>query len=154
MSFPLPASLPGRCFYAFLAGWVLLARPSTAVAEEIKVEAMLVWGTNEDKSKKPDHQPVDAKTAKKLKKIFTWKNYFQEKHVVTTIANRTTKKIELSSECTVEIRELEGAQVEVQLVGKGEPVSKATKPFTKGEWIVIGGDDRNECAWFVILKRL
>jgi hypothetical protein len=154
MSHTFSATIPPRLALALLLGSFLLSHPIQAFAEDIKVEARLVWGTNEEESKKPNHKPVDAKTAKKLQKIFTWKNYFLEKRVVAVVPNRKAERIQLSPECTVEIRELAGPPVEVLLIGKGEVVSKANKSFTKGEWIVIGGEDQNECAWFVILKRL
>ena len=124
-----------------------------ARAENIKVEARLIWGTNEEKSQKPKHEPVDEETAEKFRKIFKWKNYFLEKSVKETIPNRESKRLELSKECSIEVTELPGAPVEVKLFGKGKFIHKTTKPLNKDEWFIIGGDDKNECAWFVVLTR-
>jgi hypothetical protein len=140
----------GSLSFLGLAGGLV---PSMA-AEEIKVEAKLVWGTNESTSKNPKHKPLDEETAKKLQKIFKWQNYFLETRLVETVAHRQTTQLKMSKDCTVEITELAGAPVQVQLLGKGKLVNKTTKSFNPGEWIVIGGDDSNECAWFVILSRL
>jgi hypothetical protein len=139
-------------------GWVCLAfllpgAAPRAAAEEISVELRLIWGTNEEKSQKTEHKPVDAETASKLQKIFKWKNYFLETNVVQVIPHRQSKKLEMSRDCIVEIQEMEGAPVEVKLFGKGKLINRTTKPLHRGEWIVIGGDDKNECAWFVILNR-
>ena len=154
MNYSFLPSLVHRLVLPLLFAGAFALNPVTALAEEMKVRAQLVWGTNLKESKKPGHKPVDEETAEKLQKIFTWKNYFLEKNVVATVPNRGTETIQLSKKCTVKIRELPGSSVEIQLIGKGRPVQNATKAFPKGEWIIIGGDDRNECAWFVILKRL
>lgn len=127
--------------------------PDQLRAENIKVEARLIWGTNEEKSQKPKHEPVDEETAEKFRKIFKWKNYFLEKTVKETVPNRESKRLELSDQCAIEIREMPGAPVEVKLFGKGEFINKTIKPLNRGEWFIIGGDDKNECAWFVVLVR-
>jgi hypothetical protein len=125
-----------------------------AVSEQVKVEARLIWGTNDAASKNPKHKPVDKETARKFQKIFKWKNYFLETRLVETVPHRQTKKLKMSKHCTLKITELAGSPVRVQLFGKGKLVNTTTKSFNRGEWIVIGGEDSNECAWFVILNRL
>jgi hypothetical protein len=125
-----------------------------ACAEEIKVEARLIWGTNDEKSQKPKHKPVDEETAKKLRKIFKWKNYFIETAKQVTIPSRESRQIMMSPDCTIEVKELPGPPVEVKMIGKGKLINKTTKPLNHGEWFIIGGDDKNECAWFVIISRV
>jgi len=124
------------------------------LAEDLKVEARLIWGTNEEKSQNPKHKPLDEETAKKLRTIFKWKNYFLETSHTETIPNRQSKKMEMSKHCTIEIKEMAGPSVEVKMFGKGQLINKTTKPLIKGEACIFGGDDKNECAWFVILNRL
>ena len=145
----MPLVLGNLGVFAFF----LLAVPDV-VSEQIKVEARLIWGTNDNGSKNPKHKPVDGETARKLRKVFKWRNYFLETRLVETIPHRQTKKLKMSKDCMVEITELSGSPVQVQLFGKGKLVNKTTKSFNRGEWIVIGGEDSNECAWFVILNRL
>ncbi len=78
----------------------LLATPLQAA--ELKLEARLIWGTNDDTYSDPKHPRVDEST----------------------------------------------------LIGDGKPVNKTTKHLTKGESFTIAGDDKNGCAWFVIITDL
>ena len=48
----------------------------SALAADLKLEARLIWGTNDETSPNPDHKPVDAKTTGMLSKAFKWKKYF------------------------------------------------------------------------------
>jgi len=126
-----------------------------AHAEEIKLEAKLIWASNEPKSPKKEHEPVDEATAVKLRKIRPeWKYFFVEKKVVKTVPSRGSNKFELSKACTLEITELEGPRVEVKLVGNGKPVHKTIKEITKGSRFVYTGDDKHESAWMVIVTQL
>ena len=124
-------------------------------AKELKIEAKLIWGTNDEKSPKKEHKPVDEATAAKLRKVFKWSNYFVEKRVTGIVPSRGSNQFKMSSNCTIEIQELEGPKVEVKFIGKGQPVHKAIKEIRKGEWFVYtGDDDKHECSWFVIITEL
>ena len=134
---------------------VLLALGSPAVwASVLKIEAKLIWATDESKSPNPNHKPVDAQTADRLRKTFKWKNYFVVNSVTNEVPSRGAKSFVLSKKCTVEIKELEGPKVEVVLVGDGKPVHRAVKQLSKGESFVYSGDDKNETAWFVMITEL
>jgi hypothetical protein len=124
------------------------------VAAELKLEAKLIWATDDEKSPDPKHKPVDDAVAKQLQKLFKWKNYFEVTKQVKVVPPRGSNRFELSKQCTVEIRELEGPKVEVKLVGEGEAVYKATKTLRKGESFAYAGDDKNNCGWFVIISAL
>jgi len=133
------------------------------LAGEIKVEVQLVWGTNEDKSPDPKHKRVDADVAKRLGHL-KWKNYFQVNQQVVTIPSRKTQRIKLSPQCEIDITELEGPRVEVKVYGrtaeaaaKNEPfkwVHKHTEQLTKDQLLVFAGNDKNDCAWAIVVKRL
>jgi hypothetical protein len=134
---------------------VMLALSSPAVlASIIKIEAKLIWATDEAKSPNPNHTPVDPATVERLRKTFKWKNYFVVNKLVKEIPSRESQRFELSKKCTIEIKELEGPRVEVTLIGDGKPVHRAVKPLNKGESFVYSGDDKNETAWFVIITEL
>lgn len=126
-----------------------------AQAKELKIEAKLVWGTDDTKSPKKDQEPVDEPTAAKLRKVFKWSHYFVEKRVTGIVPSRGSNQFKMSGNCTIEIQELEGPKVEVKFIGKGQPVHKVIKEIRKGEWFVYtGDDDKNECSWFVIITEL
>lgn len=134
---------------------VVLFTAIGAHAEEIKLEAKLIWASNEAKSPKPEHKPVDEATAEKLRKIRPqWNYFFVETNVVKTIPSRGSNRFVLSKTCTLEITELEGPRVEVKLVGNGKPVHKAIKEISKGSMFVYTGDDKHESAWMVIVTQL
>jgi hypothetical protein len=138
----------------FLAGLLLFSTVLDSSAAELKLEAKLIWATDEEKSPDPEHKPVDAATAEKLRKVFKWKNYFVVNRVVKVVPSRGSNRFDLSKQCSVEIRELEGPKVEVKLIGKGKEVHKTTKTLTKGESFTYAGDDKNDSAWFVIITEL
>jgi len=120
-------------------------------AANLKMEAKLVWGSNEPSK---DHKPVDAAIAEKLKACFKWNYYYMINTVVQDIPSRETRKLKVSDQCMLEITELEGPKIEVKVIGKGVPVSKTVKQIVKGESITIGGDAENKCAWFIVLTQL
>jgi hypothetical protein len=142
---------PGILRWCLLLFFALAARELRA--EDLNIEAQLIWGTNADKSPDDGHKAVDKATADKLRNVFKWKNYFLVNKQNVVVPNRSTKQIHLSKQCTVEITELQGPKVEVKLIGDHKPVNKTVKPLSKGETFVIAGDDKNETAWFVVITQ-
>lgn len=122
-------------------------------AANLKMEAKLIWGSNEP-SKDPKHKPVDNALAQKLQACFKWKYYYVMNSVVSDVPSRETRKLKMSDPCTIEITELEGPKIEVKVIGKGKPVSKTVKQIVKGESITIGGDAENNSAWFIVITQL
>ncbi len=123
-------------------------------AANLQLEAKLIWGTDDVKSPNPEHKEVDAATKEKLRKVFKWKNYYVVNRITKPVPSRGSNKFELSKECTIEIKELEGPRVEVKLIGKGKEVHKTTLNIEKGQSVVYSGDDTNQSAWFVIITEL
>lgn len=151
MSRRLFCGAAARCFLVFL---LLAGSTMDLLAADLKLEAKLIWGTNDDRSPDANHKEVDSTTKEKLRKVFKWKNYFVVNRVVKPVPNRGTNRFELSKECTIEIKELEGPKVEVKLIGKGREVHKTALTITKGQSVVYSGDDKNESAWFVVITEL
>jgi hypothetical protein len=143
-----------RRLWPVVAAAVLALSSPAVFASVLKVEAKLIWATDESKSPNPNHTPVDPATAERLRKTFKWKNYFVVNKVVKEVPSRGSQRFELSKKCTVEIKELEGPSVEIMLIGEGKPVHRAVKPLSKGESFVYSGDDKNETAWFVMITEL
>ena len=122
-------------------------------AEDLNLEAQLIWGTNSDKAPEPVLPEVGQDTAKRFGKVFKWKHYYLCNKQNAVVPNRGTKQITLSKQCTIEITELPGPKVEVTLIGEGKRVNKTVKSLSKGECFVIAGDDKNETAWFVVITQ-
>ena len=140
-----------RCFLALL---LLVGGTLDSLAANLKLEAKLIWGSDDEKSPNPDHKEVDAATREKLCKVFKWKHYFVVNRVVKEVPSRSSNQFKLSQDCTIEIKELEGPKVEVKLIGKGKEVHKTTLTISKGQSVVYSGDDTNQSAWFVIITEL
>ena len=140
-----------RAFQFTVVLWLAVLFAVPALAANLKMEAKLVWGSNEPSK---SHKPVDAAVAEKLQACFKWKYYYLINTVVQDIPSRETRKLKVSDQCTLEITELEGPKIEVKVIGKGVPVSKTVKQIVKGESITIGGDAENKCAWFIVLTQL
>jgi hypothetical protein len=143
-----------RAFLALVLGacFAVAGAPARAAdADETRLVAELVWGTNGEKPPGQDLKPISANLEKRLRRIFKWKNYFeiQSKEFVTTPAKPA--KIEMSKECRLEVTQTRADEFEILLFGKGVLVVKKTQRLLAGETVVLGGDDKNDDAWFVVL---
>lgn len=123
-------------------------------ADELKLEAQLIWGTNDEKSPDPKHKPVDPKIAKKLKKLpFKWQHFFEVNRKQFTVAQGETTKIVLSKDCEIKVHNAGHNSVELHIFGKGESVGKISQALPKGELLVTGGNAANFTSWFVVLRQ-
>jgi hypothetical protein len=136
-------------------GCFLLTGLSVQVlADELKLEAQLIWGTNDEKSPNPKHKPVDSQVAKKLKKLpFKWQHYFEVNRQQFTVAQGETKKIVLSKDCEITVRNAGNHSVEMHIFGKGECIGKISQALPKDELLVTGGNAANFTSWFVVLRQ-
>src|SRR5437879_3713492 len=82
------------CRWCFLL--LFLLAPLTLRAEDINIEAKLIWGTNSDKAPEPVIPEVDKPTADKLQNVFKWKHYFLCNKQNAFIPSRGTRQIVLS----------------------------------------------------------
>jgi len=133
---------------------LLLAAPSLRAAE-MKLEAQLIWGTNDEKSPNPRHKEVDPVIEKKLRHLpFRWKNYFEVTRKTLHVDRDASEKITLSKECDLEVKNLGDNLLEVSLYGKGKLVSRIKQKLPEGELLVTGGNAENLTAWFVVLRQM
>jgi hypothetical protein len=152
-SYPLPMA---RLTYVALALFLLMALVAPAWAggggKDMKLEAQLIWGTNDKKSPDPKHKAVDEKVAKKLKKLpFKWEYYYEVTRISFKVPKDQASKVDLSKECSIKVKYVGNDTVELSLYGKNELVSKITQVLTKDEMLVTGGNAANLTAWFVVL---
>jgi len=119
------------------------------------MEARLIWGTNEGKSPNPSHKPLDGELAKKLRDMpLKWKNFFEVNRVVFTINDKVYTNIVMSKKCSIEVKDKGGNNVTVKLYGDGKQVNRVDKPLPKGEVLTIGGDAKDNNAWFITVRPL
>jgi hypothetical protein len=145
-----------RCGVALFSSFLVVSSAAGAGTGDMKLEAQLVWGTNDKKSPNPDVKPVEADVQKKLAELpLRWTNYFEINRKQFDVPGGKFGKTSLSEKCAVEVKSLGGKKVEVVWLGKkGEVVGKQSQPLTKGEMLVLGGNAPNSTCWLVTLKRL
>jgi hypothetical protein len=136
-----------RCLFAVIFLWAIAA----ARAADMKLEATLVWGTDDDKPA-ANCKPLDPDLAAKLHGMFKWKSYFEITNQTATIAQNTTCDMKMSEHCTLQIRNLGTSRVEISCIGKGKPVHKGAYTLVPPKWTVFGGNDSNDTAWFIALR--
>jgi hypothetical protein len=151
------ATLFVRSFFPSLLAFTFLLSESDlrAAPSEIKIKVQLIWATNADKSPDPKHKPVsDALRKKLLESPMRWTNYFVVKEATMKLPPAGSDKVSLSEKCSVEVKDLGKSMFEISLYGKGQKVLKQSQSLPHDETLVLGGNDRNETAWFVVLKRI
>ncbi len=135
--------------------WLTLA-VTGAQAAEVKLQAFLLWGT--DDSKPPEgkaYRPVNPEIRRKLKELpLKWTNWFEVKRVECEVAEGASKEVTVSDKCQLNVSKLAGSELEVTLIGKGKEVVKRKQSLPKGEMLVLGGNAPNATAWLVVLKRI
>lgn len=148
-----------RCIskmWQFLAALCLLASAGSALAADTQLEALLVWGTNDGSSPKPEHKPIDMSLKKQFEAMpFKWKNYFQEKQVSFSINTNQYTRVEINKDCAFDVKCLGEPRIKVKLYGQNKEVIRHEKPLGAGETLIFAGDDKNDksqSAWFIVIR--
>lgn len=119
-------------------------------AGDWKFEAQLIWGTDKEKSDDPNLKPVDSKLVGGLQKIFKWKYYYQVGSLMPFgVPANGNKKVKLSKKCEIEVHDLGKPMIEVSMWGEGKLVKRVTHKAI--QCLVMGGDNGNDTAWFVVI---
>src|ERR1043165_2326060 len=149
---PISLLFPRWIRYGFVA--LLFCSSLSAVrASDLKLEALLVWGTNDEKSPDPAHKRVDPVLAKKLAALpFKWKNYFEINRKHFPVNDKEYTQIEMSKKCVIAVKDGGNSTVKVKMTGDGKEWHRQVRPLPKGETVIIGGDDQNQSAWLVVLR--
>jgi hypothetical protein len=58
----------------------------------------------------------------------------------------------MSKKCTIAVKDGGDSTIKVKMTGDGKEWHKQVKPMPKGETVIIGGDDKNQSAWLVVLR--
>ena len=127
-------------------------------AADIRLEALLVWATNEGSSPKPEHRPIEAELKNKFDKVpFKFKNYFEEKRVpfALTLGATNYTRVTINDGCYFDSRDLGNSRVKVKLYGKNKEVIRHEEPLPPGETLILAGDakdDHSQSAWFIVIR--
>lgn len=148
------SSLPAHRFLLLLLGILVfcLHPGALAAAADAKVQAILVWGTDETSPTNRSLRQLDGKLHEKLAKVFKWQHYFEVNRQSSGLLAGKSQGLKLSEECSVEIKMLPDNVAEVKLIGKGKTLVTRRHSLAKTEALVLAGDDRNNNAWFVVLN--
>jgi len=141
--------------WIFAAFFLQVTVAAHAADGDMKLEAHLIWATNDKEDPNPKHKPVAREILEKLKQLpLKWANYFEVNKVNIEIPKGDSRKAKLSDKCEIEVKNVDGKQVEVALLGKGDPVWKRIQSLPNGETLILGGNAPNSTAWLVALKRI
>jgi hypothetical protein len=143
-----------RRYYNFLlAGIAFSAMTLPVWAADLKLEARLIWGANDDKET-VKYQPIAPELSDKLHHAFKWKNYYEITNKTAGIALNQSADLKMSEVCTIRVKNLGASRVEINCIGHGKEVHKGTYTLVPPQWLVLGGNDRSNTAWFVGLRAL
>ena len=118
----------------------------------LKLEAALVWGTNGPRPNDPDLKALRLEIRQKLQAVFKWTEYYEVKLESLQLALKQTRKVRLSPKCEISVENLGRSSIEVRLYGEGKLIVKKKQTLTPGELLVLAGEDRNDTAWFVVIR--
>ena len=128
---------------------------AAAQARELKCQALLVWAANVDKSPNPKHKPVEVEVRRKLDELpLKWKNYFEVNRKDFSVSEGESSEVTLSDKCSIAVKDIDGENVEVSLIGKGKPVLRRIQPLPRKQMLVLGGNAPDSTGWLVVLKRI
>lgn len=126
-----------------------------AQSVELKFQAYLVWATNGERPADAPLKPVESDVRRKLEELpLKWNNYFEVNRTNFTVLHVEVKRVTLSDKCQIIVKDVDGKNVEVSLIGKGKPVLKRIQPLPMGQMLVLGGNAPNSTGWLVVLRRV
>lgn len=140
-------------FIVLLLTFVSAQLGAASTPIEPRVQAVLVWGTDEANPTGKNLKEVDAKLRDRLANVFKWKNYFEVNRQTAPLPSAAKMQtLKLSDECSVEVKLLPDNVAEVKLMGKGKALVTRRHSLAKSDALVLAGDDKNKTAWFVVLN--
>jgi hypothetical protein len=135
---------------------LLTASALSAPAAEMKLESLLLWGTNDPKPPPgKDYKPLDPEIRRKLEELpLKWTNWFIVNRKRFGVAPGDTKEMPMSDKCQLNVKNVANRDVEVWLIGKGKEVVRQKQSLPKDHLLMLGGKDPGTTAWLVVLRRL
>jgi hypothetical protein len=136
-----------------LAGIAFSFMALPAWAGDLTLEAQLIRGANDDKDT-AKYKPADPALSAKLQRTFKWNNYFEITNKTAGIAVNKSCDLKMSDTCTIRVKNLGASRVEVNCIGRGKQIYKGSYALVPPQWLVVGGNDRDNTAWFVGLRAI
>jgi hypothetical protein len=130
--------------------FLLLTGASVRAAEkELKLEALLVLGSNDPQAK---GTLVSPEIEKKLKRLpLKWGRYFVTNSQQFLLGQDGSKDVRLSRNCQISVTNLGGERVKLNLMDGGQNLGKVTQSLKKGQVLVVGGNAEN---MIVVLRQM
>lgn len=145
-----------RLLSVLIAGWFGLL--ADCIAGDLNLRVQLVWGTDGAPPAGLKYQPLESQVAKRLARVFKWKNYYLiHKQKTVLAAQDDEKRLKLSSKCEIELKRVDDSTLQIKLFGEGKwtkTVRQSVKALERGELAVLAGDDKDNYAdaWFVVIS--
>src|SRR5262245_30150965 len=111
---------------------LLSLAPVAAGSDDLNLQAKLIWGTNVNKPNDRKLKEVDTETAKKLRGVFKWKNYYEVGRTNFSVTPLTSKKVTMSPKCDLNVQNLGKSKVAVELYGEGKMLVQKRQPIVAG----------------------
>ncbi len=140
-----------RILNTFFAGIALNFIATSLPAADLKLEARLIWGAN-DQKENVKFEPVDPHLAEKLHRMFRWENYYEITNKFVSIPLNQSRDVKMSDACVIRVRYLGASRLEVSCIGHGKQVHKGNYTLVPPQWLVLGGNGVDNTAWFVGLR--
>jgi hypothetical protein len=142
-------------YLTVLLGALSFGTPRLFAADAgLRLEAVLVWGTHVAKTNDANLKELEPQLAKKFHKAYKWDFYYEVRRKEATISGKDLTKVPISEKCALEIKDLGDERVDVKLIGKGKPVSRSVESLAHGHLMIVAGEDKNDTAWFVVIRQL
>jgi hypothetical protein len=124
----------------------------TAGEDGAGLSAQLVWATDGTKPAGKDLKKVDEATSEKLSGVFRWKAYYEIARKEFKVGSASVSRVRMSPKCEIEVERVGKDTFEVKLFGEGKMVVKKRQTLPAGELLVLAGDDKDDTAWFVVIR--
>lgn len=144
---------------AVVSALSVLAAGTVRAEEPVKVEAVLIWGTNMEQPPDGKYVKIDKMTSGELKQAFKWDHYYIIRSEQAILKKKESKELKMSPQCRLEIKYLGSDHFEVLVWGtdpktkKETKVAKGSQKMPLGEKVFLMGLNDNESSWFVKLCR-
>jgi len=139
-----------RAIQRFLLAGAILLGALPALAGDLNLEASLIWAPNEPPAGR--YTAADPDLAAKLRMKFRWDHYVEITNQIKSIPLNESRDFRMSAPCVLRIKNLGDSRIEVSCIGKGKVATSGAKTLQAGQWLVLGGDAKNNTAWFIGLR--